>query len=169
MAAEGGVEEAAAVREQSSPSSSPMRPAEHAVVQRDGRPQLELRARTLAALVARSGSRQERDISWRLGRREGRGDRGGDVWMRARDRPSLRSRSCSRSCSRTLPCACACARVRWIQAVAGVGEAWVSVTYRWVHREGDEVRLGRAAVVSTVDIRSSESACNVVFLPPNVL
>ena len=42
MAAEGGVEEAAAVREQSSTSSSPMRPAELAVVQRDDRPLLVL-------------------------------------------------------------------------------------------------------------------------------
>ena len=91
MAAEGGVEEPAAEREHSSPSSSPMRPAELAVVQRDDRPLLVLGARALAALVARSGSRQERDISWRLGRREGRGDRGGDVWMRARDRPSPRA------------------------------------------------------------------------------
>jgi hypothetical protein len=39
-----------------------------------------------------------------------------------------KGRSCSPSCSRTLPCACACARVRWIQAVAGMGEAWASVT-----------------------------------------
>ena len=39
-----------------------------------------------------------------------------------------KGRSCSPSCSRTLPCACACARVRWIQTVAGMGEAWASVT-----------------------------------------
>ena len=46
-----------------------------------------------------------------------------------------KGRSCSPSCSRTLPCACACARVRWIQAVAGMGEAWASVTYRQSRRE----------------------------------
>ena len=80
-----------------------------------------------------------------------------------------KGRSCSPSCSRTLPCACACARVRWIQAVAGMGEAWASVTYRQSRRECPHVLSGALGVASRDDIQWSESAVNVVFLPVNVV
>ena len=82
-----------------------------------------------------------------------------------------KGRSCSPSCSRTLPCACACARVRWIQAVAGMGEAWAtcSVTYWQSRRECPHVLSGALGVASRDDIQWSESAVNVVFLPVKVV
>ena len=82
----------------------------------------------VASRIPRQGSKGNGD-SGRLVPRTGAGEQAlqNDTPLNT-ESFARKGRSCSPSCSRTLPCACACARVRWIQAVAGMGEAWASVT-----------------------------------------